>query len=65
MNSPRITYTPHPDAMLEAELGALTTIYRRAIERYEEKEKGGPASRPDNPERRSHEIRAESSIPRG
>jgi hypothetical protein len=26
--------------------------------------KAGPATRPDDPERRSHEIRAESRIPR-
>ncbi len=37
------TYTPLPDATLERELNALVTIYRRAVERYEE---ANPAAGP-------------------
>jgi hypothetical protein len=31
MDNPRITYTPRPDATLEAELNALANIYRYVL----------------------------------
>jgi hypothetical protein len=35
------------EAASERELDALATIYRRAVERYEEKQKGGSVTAPD------------------
>lgn len=32
MSSPRITYTPHPDATPEAEISALAACYRIILE---------------------------------
>ncbi len=35
-DAPRSSYSPRPDASPVGEVSALVTIYRRAIERYEE-----------------------------
>jgi hypothetical protein len=45
MTSPRITYTPRPDATPEAELSALVTVYRIVLGAQKE---AAPESRPDD-----------------
>ncbi len=51
MNNPRTTCAPRPDVSRERDV--LSAIYRRAIERYEEKQKGSRPAAPDDAERRS------------
>jgi hypothetical protein len=61
MNSPHITYVPSGgDANPQTELSALANIYRFVLER---KEAAPRQSRPDDPERRSDDIRATTRIP--
>ena len=40
----KVTYGPRSDATPEAELNALSAIYRRAIERFEKDEKAAGTS---------------------
>src|SRR5215217_5942112 len=47
---PKIVYTPRLETASESVPGALSAIYSRAIQRYEQKEKGGPATAPDDAE---------------
>lgn len=62
MAEPTITYAPRSDTNSEAELDALATVYKFVLACNAKKE-GGPATAPEDPERRSDEIRAKSSIP--
>jgi hypothetical protein len=48
ISEPAITYMPRSDATPQGELNALKAIYRRAIERFEEVNEGGPATAPDD-----------------
>ena len=59
---PGIVYSQRPDALPEAELSALAAVYRFVLDCRAKKE-AAPESRPEDPERRSDEIRAKSSIP--
>ena len=43
-----ITYSSCTEIVSESGSGALAAIYRRAIERYEEKQKGGPEAASDD-----------------
>ena len=61
MNSPRITYTPRPDATPEGEASALRAVYKFVLDCRAKK--APPVRRPEDPERRSDEIRAKTSIP--
>jgi hypothetical protein len=61
VSSPRITYVPRPNSTQE-ELNALASVYKFVLDRRAMKE-AAPESRPDDPERRSDEIRAKRSIP--
>jgi hypothetical protein len=45
MNSPRITYTPRPDATPEGELSALSAVYKFILDCHERKK----AARPGRP----------------
>jgi len=45
---PRIVYTPRPETASESVSGALSAIYHRAIQRYEQKEMGAPETVPDD-----------------
>ena len=47
MNSPRITYTPRPDATPEAELSVLANVYRFILNCHAKKLATEPASEPD------------------
>jgi hypothetical protein len=48
MNSARITYTPRPDATPEAELNALTTVYKFVLSKSNASQKAvEPAPQPD------------------
>ena len=55
---PKIVYTPRPETASESVPGALSAIYHRAIQRYEEKPKGDPATARNDAERRSNELGA-------
>jgi hypothetical protein len=54
LSNPRLV--PRPDATPDSSRAALVVIYRRAIERYEEANEGGPSTAPNDdakePERR-------------
>jgi hypothetical protein len=47
LRSPRITYTPRPDATPEAELSALASIYRFVLDCHAKKMAAEPAPEPD------------------
>ena len=61
MDKPAITYTPRADATPRSEADALAAIYKYVLAKKE----AAPESRPNNAERRSSEIGAKSSSPRG
>jgi hypothetical protein len=63
MAEARITYTPRPDTSPGAELSALAAVYKFVLDCRAKKE-AAPESRPEDPERRSDEIRAKASISR-
>lgn len=62
MNSPSIIYTTRHDATPEAEISALAAVYKFVLAKHEEAPR---QSRPNEAERRSSEIGAKSSLPRG
>ena len=47
MSSPRIAYTPRPDATLEGEASALAAIYRFLLDRHAKKEAAHPGATDD------------------
>ena len=47
-DAPRIVARPGHGTTPRAGLDALSAIYRRAIARYEEKQRGGPETAPDD-----------------
>ena len=63
MDSPRITYAPHPDASTSGETTALASVYTFVLQKHEARQKGTRPGAPDDPERRSNDIRAGISIP--
>ena len=50
MSSPRITYTPHPDASPESEISALVAAYRFIIFDCDGGKKGARPGAPDDAE---------------
>jgi hypothetical protein len=48
MDSPRMTYTPHPDTPPEAELDALATVYKFILDCHAKKKAAEPAPEPDS-----------------
>jgi hypothetical protein len=56
----QVTYRPGADATSEEELRALAAIYRFILDCQAKKTEGGPATAPNDAERRSNEIGAES-----
>jgi hypothetical protein len=61
--NPLISYRPRDGATPEGELNALSACYAFILQRHQVKQRGGPATAaPDNPERRSDEIRADKAI---
>jgi hypothetical protein len=59
---PGIAYAQRPDALPQAELSTLAAVYRLVLDCHTKKEATRPGS-PDDPERRSDEIRAKTTIP--
>jgi hypothetical protein len=59
---PHITYSVRSGTSPEMELSTLANIYRFILGCHAKK-KAAPESRPEDPERRSDEIRAKSRIP--
>jgi hypothetical protein len=64
MNSPRVTYTPRPDATPEAEICALVSVYAFILQKNQERQRATRLGSPDDAERRSDEIGARTSIQR-
>jgi hypothetical protein len=63
VSAPRITYVFRPNSTQDTELNVLASVYKFVLDRRAMKE-AAPESRPDDPERRSDEIRAKRSIPK-
>jgi hypothetical protein len=47
MNSPRITYTPRPDATAQGELDTLPTVYKFILDCHAKKKAAETAPKPD------------------
>jgi hypothetical protein len=62
VSEPLVTYEPRPDTKPESERATLAVVYRFIIDCHARR-KAAPESRPENPERRSDEIRAKRRIP--
>ena len=63
MSSPRITYTPRPDAPPEAQVSVLASIYKLAINSHAKKrgrllDKGGPDDGTESKEDSANEHRS-------
>jgi hypothetical protein len=63
MSSPRVTYSARRDATPQDELSALVAVYRTILESQSRSDRLPDKSGPDDPERRSDEIRAKTTIP--
>jgi hypothetical protein len=48
MDSPRITYTPRPDATPEAEVNVLANVYRFTLDCHAKKKAAEPAPKADS-----------------
>ena len=57
-----VTYAPRATATSEAEICARSNVYRFVLDCHARKEATRPGS-PEDPERRSDEIRAKTRIP--
>jgi hypothetical protein len=57
--TPRIVYRANEDATCEVEISALVNVYRFVLVKKEATRPGSP----DDPERRSDEIRAKTTLP--
>lgn len=62
MDSPRIVYTPRPDATPETELATLANVYAFILQKHQEKQKGGPETAPDDAKEIKN-VRAASIVP--
>jgi len=63
MSSAHISYSQRSDATSESELAALSNVYRFIIHGSSKRGRLLDKSGPDDPERRSDEIRAKTRIP--
>jgi hypothetical protein len=63
VNTARVTYRPRLDATPDTELNALSACYAFILQKHQERQKAAHPGGPDDPERRSNEIRAKVSIP--
>jgi len=63
MISRRITFSPNADTTHEEAREIRARAWAFVFECWRAKQEGGPTTAPDNPERRSDELRARSSIP--
>jgi hypothetical protein len=57
--TPRIVYRANEDVTREVEISALVNVYRFVLVKKEATRPGSP----DDPERRSDEIRAKTTLP--
>ncbi len=62
MGNPSITYQPREDTTAETELNTLASVFGFLRDCHARK-KGARPGAPEDPERRSDEIRAKTSIP--
>jgi hypothetical protein len=63
MSSAHITYSQRPEASAKNEFTALANVYRFVLDCRAKREAAPRQSRPDDPERRSDEIRAKTRMP--
>jgi len=65
MSMLRVNHLPHPATTPGEELTALASVYRRAIERYEEEKAASVPSTDGDDAKGSlkHEVRANTSLP--
>jgi hypothetical protein len=63
VSSSEVIYRVRPDATPGAEISALANVYRFILNSAQKRGRLLDKSGPDNPERRSDEIRAKTSIP--
>ena len=61
--SSEIRYTQRPEATRGVELSALACVYASILQKHQERQVAARLGGLDDPERRSDEIRAETSIP--
>jgi len=62
MSSPRITYTPRPDATPEAEISTLANVYRLVLDTANRNAAGVSSTNGDDAMKGSRNDRAKSSI---
>jgi hypothetical protein len=62
VDKPRIAYAPRANALAKTEIAVLANIYKFALDCHAKREATRPSS-PDDPEKRSDEIRAKTRIP--
>jgi hypothetical protein len=62
MHSPKVAYTPRPDAIPESELSALASVYRFILDCHAKKEATRPGG-PDDAMKGSRNDRARTIIP--
>jgi hypothetical protein len=62
---PHVTYAPRADVSPGAEISALAAVYKLCLNSSHAKKRGRLLDKggPDDPERRSDEIRAKTRIP--
>jgi hypothetical protein len=63
MKNSHIVYAQRPDATTEGEVAALANVYRFLINSQSRRGRLLDKSGPEDPERRSDEIRARTRIP--
>jgi len=62
MSSPRVTYTPRPDATPEAEISTLANVYRFVLDFANKNAAGVASTNGDDAMKGSRNDRAKSSI---
>jgi hypothetical protein len=63
MSGSVVTYAPRPDVTPDVEVSALANVYKFVLDCRAKKEAAPRQSRPDDPERKSDEIRTKARIP--
>jgi len=61
VDKPVVAYSERANALPETEIAVLANIYKFVLDCHAKKE-SAPESRPDDPERRSDEFRAKTTI---
>jgi hypothetical protein len=62
MTSAHVTYAPRTGATSQMEVSALVAAYAFVLQKHREKQKGGPATAPDDAKEIKN-VRARTTIP--